>query len=82
MNSIEIILINFSETRRRSINLWKGITKEYLTWRPDQKALSIIEMIRHVLETEQLFHVIIKNRGNLGGYSSPWHNLPYKGLQP
>lgn len=77
MNSIEIILLNFKETRRRSINLWKGIPKEYLHWKPDAKAMSCIEMIRHVLEAEHLFHTIIKNRGNLGDYSSPWKNTPY-----
>ena len=81
MNSIEIILLNFSETRRRSINLWKGIPDQYLDWRPDNDAFSILEMIRHVLESEHLFHTIIKNRGNLGDYPSPWNNLPYNGLE-
>lgn len=77
MDSIEILLLNFKETRRRSINVWKGIPKEYLHWKPDGKALSCIEMIRHVLEGEHLFHTIIKNRGNLGNYVSPWENLEY-----
>jgi len=80
MNSIEIILLNFSETRRRSTKLWKEIPKESLNWRPDQEAFSIIEMIRHVLESEHLFHTIIKNRGNLGDYTSPWNSLQYQGL--
>ena len=77
MNSIELLLLNFKETRRRSINVWRGIPEEYLHWKPDSKALSCIEMIRHVLEGEHLFHVIIKNRGNLGNYTSPWKNLAY-----
>lgn len=81
MNSIETILLNFSETRRRSIKLWNGIPKAYLNWRPDEKAFSIIEMIRHTLETEHLFHVIINNRGNLGSYKSPWRNLGYFDLK-
>lgn len=81
MNSIEIILLNFSEIRRRSIKLWQGIPKQYYDWRPDKGAMSIIEMIRHVLETEHLFHKIIENRGNLGDYPSPWNGLEYLGLE-
>ncbi|WP_394750996.1 DinB family protein [Spongiimicrobium salis] len=81
MTALEIILINFSEIRRRSIKLWKGIPEEYLDWKLDQSAFSIIEMIRHVLECEHLFHKIIQNRGNLGDYQSPWHNMPYSDLK-
>jgi len=81
MNSKEIILLNFSEIRRRSIKLWNGIPNEYLSWKPDQDALTIIEMIRHVLEGEHLFHKIIENRGNLGNYQSPWKKLKYADLK-
>lgn len=43
--------------------------------------MSCLEMIRHVLESEHLFHIIVNNRGNLGEYKSPWENLPYTTLQ-
>jgi hypothetical protein len=81
MNSIEIIVLNFSEIRRRSLKLWKGIPDEYLNWKPDEKAFTVIEMIRHVLEGEHLFHRIIENRGNLGDYESPWKELKYLDLK-
>lgn len=81
MNSIEIILLNFSEIRRRSIKLWSGIPKEYLNWKPDEDAFSILEMIRHILEGEHLFHKIIENKGNLGNYKSPWKELQYSDLK-
>lgn len=81
MNSIDIIIINFEEIRRRSILLWSGIPKEYYDWKPDKDAFTIIEMIRHVLEGEHLFHKIIENRGNLGDYKSPWKSLQYKDLE-
>ncbi len=81
MNAIEIILLNFSETRRRSTKLWLGIPTGYLNWRPDEAAFTIIEMIRHVLEGEHLFHKIVVNRGNLGNYESPWNGLPYSTVQ-
>ncbi|GGX14768.1 DinB family protein [Aquimarina muelleri] len=77
MNSIQVIILNFTETRRRSIKLWKKIPKDYLYWKPDKDAFTSIQMIRHVLESEHLFHKIIDNRGNLGDYKSPWANLKY-----
>lgn len=80
MNSIDIILLNFSEIRRRSLKLWSTIPNEHLYWKPDPEAFSIIEMIRHVLESEHLFHKIVEFRGNLGDYPSPWSNLPYSDL--
>ena len=81
MDSIEIILLNFSEIRRRSIKLWEGIPDEDLNWKPDKDAFTIIEMIRHVLEGEHLFHKIVENRGNLGDYQSPWKDLKYSDLK-
>lgn len=81
MTPNEIIILNFEEIRRRSIKLWKGITPENYSWRPDINAMTCIEMIRHVLEAEHLFHVIVNRRGNLGDYASPWANRPYTDLQ-
>lgn len=81
MNSLDIILLNFKEIRRRSIKLWSGIPDEFLAWKPDEGAFTIIEMIRHVLEGEHLFHKIIQNKGDLGNYESPWKNLPYSDLK-
>ncbi|WP_062059003.1 DinB family protein [Aquimarina longa] len=81
MNSIEIILLNSEETRRRSIKLWQGIPEEYWNWKPDKDAFTIIEKIRHVLESEHLFHKIIDNRGNLGDYLSPWEGIEYSDLE-
>lgn len=81
MNSIQVIVLNFTETRRRSIKLWKKIPKDYLYWKPDKDAFTSIQMIRHVLESEHLFHKIIDNRGNLGDYISPWTDLKYIDLE-
>ncbi len=81
MNSIEIILLNFSEIRRRRLMVWAGIPDVYLNWKPDDKAFTIIEMIRHILEGEHLYHKIIENRGNLGNYISPWKGLKYTNLE-
>lgn len=77
MTQIEILILNFEEIRRRSIILWTGITPEIYLWKPDNEAMSAIEMIRHVLEGEHLFHTIVNNRGNIGDYISPWSEKAY-----
>ncbi len=81
MTQTEIILTNFTEIRRRSIKLWAGIPSEYYFWKPDIKAMSCLEMVRHVLEAEYLFHLIVNNRGNIGSHTSPWAEKPYTDLQ-
>jgi uncharacterized damage-inducible protein DinB len=81
MTQHEILILNFEEIRRRSIKLWTGIPVSFYNWKPDEKAMSCIEMIRHVLEGEHLFHVIVNNRGNIGDYISPWENRAYTNLQ-
>jgi uncharacterized damage-inducible protein DinB len=81
MTATDIILLNFEEIRRRSIKLWEGIKPENYFWRPDAEAMFCLEMVRHVLEGEHLFHIIVNNRGNLGDYVSPWKDRPYANLQ-
>ncbi|HEY1025421.1 MAG TPA: DinB family protein [Sphingobacteriaceae bacterium] len=76
MNPIELLIRNFEEVRRRSLKLWDAIPEECLDWRPDGDAMGALEMVRHVLEGEHLYHVIIKNGGNLGDYKSPWGSRP------
>jgi uncharacterized damage-inducible protein DinB len=81
MTANEVILLNFKEIRRRSIKLWTGIPPDNFLWKPDINAMNGLEMVRHVLEAEHLFHVIINNRDNLGGYISPWTDRQYSDLQ-
>jgi uncharacterized damage-inducible protein DinB len=81
MTQTEILILNFEEIRRRSIKLWTGLTPENYYWRPDINAMNCLEMIRHVLEGEHLFHKIVENRGNIGDYISPWTDKPYNDLQ-
>src|ERR1700728_3704733 len=77
MTPAELIALNFEEIRRRSIVLWMGMPEQLLNWRPDAGAISSIQMIRHVLESEHDFHRIIENRGPVGlSFTSPWENKP------
>ncbi len=77
MTQTEIIILNFEEVRRRSLKLWSCITPEIYSWKPDAKAESFIEVVRHILECEHRFHIIIEQRGNIAGYISPWKDRPY-----
>lgn len=81
MTQTALLVLNFEEIRRRSIKLWKGISPDYYFWKPDADAMHCLEMVRHVLEGEHLFHMIVNNRGNLGDYISPWTDKPYTDLQ-
>jgi uncharacterized damage-inducible protein DinB len=76
MNAAEICILNFEEVRRRSIMVWKGLPEEFNNWRPDENAESFIEVIRHVLSCEYLFHKRILQRGALTGFISPWEGRP------
>ena len=81
MNAKELLLLNFEEVRRRSIKVWKAIAEDDLYWRPDPDAMSCFEMIRHVLESENIYHHIIINRGVLGDYICPLAGNPYTTLE-
>ena len=75
MTQSELIILNLTEIRRRSIKLWKGLPKPYYSWKPDDKAMTSIEMIRHVLEADYGWNIII-NKGDMSNYKTPWENRP------
>ena len=81
MNAKELLILNFEEVRRRSIKVWKGISNEDLFWRPDPSAMSCFEMIRHVLESENIYHHIIVKGGVLGDFISPLSGNPYNSIE-
>lgn len=81
MNSIDVLVLNFEEVRRRSIKLWTSIPQEKLLWKPDNEAMSCIEMVRHVLESEHYYHLAIKNKGSLTDYDSPFEDQAYSTVE-
>jgi uncharacterized damage-inducible protein DinB len=81
MTSNQIIILNFEEIRRRSLKLWQGIPTEMYNWKPDEGAMTTLESVRHILESEHLFHTIVNNRGNLGDYPSPWKDRPCTNIE-
>ena len=82
MTAIEAIILNFEEIRGRSIKIWSALTPAFYHWKPDEKAQSGIEMIRHVLEVENLYRLLIINKGgNVSDFISPWKGRPLTDLQ-
>ncbi|MCO6175964.1 DinB family protein [Flavobacterium sp. NRK F10] len=79
MTQTELILLNLSEIRRRSIKLWKALPEEYYHWQPDNEAMTAIQMIRHVLEADYGWNIII-NQGDMTHYRTPWENRPYRNV--
>lgn len=77
MNSVDLLILNLEEVRRRSIKVWKEIPSDLLDWRPDEQALSIKEMIRHVLDSEHYYHLCILERGSLKTYDEPFENREF-----
>ncbi|WP_435922565.1 DinB family protein [Paenibacillus sp. DYY-L-2] len=81
MNAVEAIVWNLEEVRRRSLIVWESIPAEYLEWRPDPDAMSIQDMIRHVLDSERYYHLALLNQGSLADYESPYDKRAFTTLQ-
>ncbi|WP_334077277.1 DinB family protein [Paenibacillus sanfengchensis] len=77
MNAVEAIILNFEEIRRRSIKVWESVPADKLEWKPDPEAMSIKEMIRHVLDSEHYYHLALLNGGSLLSYDSPYDNREF-----
>ncbi|MBM7587132.1 putative damage-inducible protein DinB [Bacillus pakistanensis] len=76
MNSIDLLILNFEEVRRRSIKVWDSIPEQYLEWKPDHEAMTCLEMVRHVLESEHYYHLALRNQGSLHHFESPFEKQP------
>jgi uncharacterized damage-inducible protein DinB len=77
MTAAELLSLHFQELRRRSIKIWTSVPSEFFSWRPDKDAMSSQEMVRHVLESEHLYHVILERNGDARAYVSPWTGKPF-----
>ncbi|UBH13372.1 DinB family protein [Macrococcus armenti] len=58
MKRIDILILNMSEVRKRSEIVWGSIDKEFYEFKPDKDALTIFEMIKHVLQSEYMYHAM------------------------
>ena len=69
MSGAELLCLNLTETRRRSIRIWRAIPLSLSGWRPDPEAMSCFEMVRHVLEADYLYGQILRERRGYSGDS-------------
>ena len=76
MSTVEAILLNLREVRRRSLKVWEGIPAEHLHWRPDPEAMSCIEHVRHLLEADYLWHHMVETRASVSDDGTPWTGRP------
>src|ERR1043166_9259277 len=61
----DLLVLNLTEIRRRSLKVWQALPPDKLEWRPTPDAFSAIGLIRHVLEDDLNYALIIENRGRL-----------------
>lgn len=80
MTQTELIILNLTEIRRKSIKLWQALPIANYNWKPDKKAMSASEIIRHVLEADYGWNIII-NQGDMSNYRTPWEKRPFINLQ-
>lgn len=81
MNAIDLSIINFKETRRRSLKLWGSLPHEWLNWRPDKEAMSFGEMIRHVWSASYHYQLILKNNGSIKEIPAPFDEIPVTSVE-
>jgi uncharacterized damage-inducible protein DinB len=77
MAEVDLLGLNAEEVRRRSLIVWNGIPPAALIWRPDPAAMSCGEMVRHVLEGEYLYMLMIRNRASVAQDNSPFAGRPF-----
>jgi uncharacterized damage-inducible protein DinB len=80
MTQNDLILNHLNETRRRSILLWKGLSEEFYHWKPDNDAMTAIEMVRHVLQADFGWNMII-NQEDMSNYQTPWEGRPFVNVE-
>ena len=75
-----ILILNLEEVRRRSMKIWQGVLPNQKDWKPDEEAMTCIELVRHVLEGEYLYMLMLKSGGSLVSEESPWTGRAYKNI--
>lgn len=77
MNSNELLILNLEEIRRRSIKIWQSIPADKLDWKPDEKAMSSLEMMRHVLEGDWEYMQMLQSGASRDSEDTPFTTRPF-----
>jgi hypothetical protein len=81
MNAVEVLVLNLEEIRRRSLKIWREIPVDKYDWKPDGEAMTCLEMVRHVLEGEWLYHQMLKSGGNLDTHETPFADRAWTNVE-
>lgn len=79
MTQTELIILNFTEIRRKSIKIWQALPSSHYHWKSDETAMTASQVIRHVLEADYGWNIIIQN-GSMAHYKTPWGDRPFISL--
>ncbi|GAA5220694.1 DinB family protein [Membranihabitans marinus] len=60
--------------------MWQALPSDFYSWRPDDEAMSALEMVRHVLQADYGWNIII-NRGDMSNFKTPWDHRPLLNVQ-
>lgn len=77
MKATDVLVLNLEEVRRRSLKVWRAVPADRLHWKPDEDAMSCVEMVRHVLEGEHLYTLMLRSGGSVAYEESPFTARPY-----
>ena len=81
MRATDVLVLNLEEVRRRSVKIWLAIPADRLRWRPDDGAMSCVEMVRHVLEGEYLYAQMLRSGASPASDESPFTARPYTSVE-
>ncbi len=81
MKAADVLALNLEEVRRRSVKVWRAIPADRLHWKPDEGAMSCVETVRHVLEGEHLYTLMLRGGGSLASDESPFTGRPYASVE-
>ncbi|RIV17189.1 hypothetical protein D2Q93_15830 [Alicyclobacillaceae bacterium I2511] len=56
MRAVDLAVLNVTEVRRRAHLVWRLVPDECLKWKPDEAALSMGAMIRHMWTAQVYYH--------------------------
>lgn len=65
----QLILGQLKEVRRQSLRVWEALPEEKFHWKPDPEAMTMLEVVRHVLKADAWFQFIVEKRGDIKDYS-------------
>jgi uncharacterized damage-inducible protein DinB len=81
MRATDILVLNLEEVRRRSAKVWLAVPAERLHWRPDEGAMSCVEIVRHVLEGEYLYTLMLRSGASPTSDATPFSARPYTSVE-